>query len=151
MVVFGAAFPAKNKLYFPPPLSLHMRMVKLGALQNRPNMLFLRFILYEILFNATAAFAAKENSRSGYLLTRENKRLPGHVMKRFASPSLMSCSQSCLRNSWCTSTNFKESFNQSEKGTCELNKHESAPNSEGTELVDQQGVTFSMFLKVGSR
>ena len=126
-------------------------MVKSGLLQNRPNTIFLLIILHEILFNTTAVFAAEENSRSGYFVTRENKRLLGHVMKRFGSPSLMSCSQSCLRNSWCTSTNFKESFKQSDKGTCELNKHDSAPINEDAELVDQPGFTFSMFLKVGSR
>ena len=125
-------------------------MVKSGVLQNRPHTTYLLIILHEILINTTTSFAAEENSQSGYFQTRENKRLPGHVVKRFSSPSLMSCSQSCLRNSWCTSTNFKESIKQSDKGTCELNKHDGAPNSEGTELVDQPGVTFSMFLKVGS-
>ena len=126
-------------------------MVKSGLLQNRPNTIFLLIILLEILFNTTAVFAAEENSRSGYFVTRENKRLLGHVMKRFGSPSLMSCSQSCLRSSWSTSTNFKESSKLRDKGTCELNKHENASVNEDTELVDQQGVTFSMFLKVGSR
>ena len=146
MVVFGTAFLQKRKLY-----SLPVRMVKSGLLQNRPNTIFLLFILHEILFNATAVFAAAENSRSGYFVTREKKRLAGHVMKRFGSPSLMSCSQSCLRNSWCTSTNFKESFKQNDTGTCELNKHESAAINEDTELVDQPGVSFSIFLKVGWR
>ena len=126
-------------------------MVKSGVLQNRPNAIFLLIILYEILFNTTAVFAAEENSRSGYFVTRENKRLLGHVIKRFGSPSLLSCSQSCLRSSWCTSTNFKESSKLRDKGTCELNKHDSAPINEDTELVDQPGVSFSMFLKVGSR
>ena len=125
-------------------------MIASCVLKNHPNTIFLLIILHEILFNTTAVFAAEENSRSGYFVTRENKRLPGHVVKRFSSPSLMSCSQSCLRNSWCTSTNFKESFKQIDKGTCELNKHESAPNNEDIELVDQPGVTFSMFLEVGS-
>ena len=126
-------------------------MVKSGVLHNRRNTIFLLIILHETLFNTTAVFAAEENSRSGYVVTRVNKRLPGHVLKRFGSPSLMSCSQSCLRNSWCTSTNFKESFKPGDKGTCELNKHDSAPIKEDTELVDQQGVTFSMFRKVGPR
>ena len=126
-------------------------MVKSGVLQIRPSTIFLLIILHETLFNTTAVFAAEENSRSGYFVTRENKRLPGHVVKRSESASLMSCSQSCLRSSWCTSTNFKESSMQSDKGTCELNKHENASVNEDTELVDQPGVTFSMFLKVGSR
>ena len=126
-------------------------MVKSRVLQNRPNTIFLLIILHEIIFYTTAVFAAEENSRSGYFVTRENKRLLGRVVKRSASPSLTSCSQSCLRSAWCTSTNFKESFKPGDKGTCELNEHDSAPIKEDTELVDQQGVTFSMFLKVGSR
>ena len=44
-------------------------------------------------------------------------------MKWFDSPSLLSCGDSCLRNSWCTSTNFK-TVSKNGKGTCELNKHE---------------------------
>ena len=126
-------------------------MVKSGVLQNRPNTIYLLIVLHEIIFNTTAVFAAEENSRSGYFVTRENKRLLGHVIKRFGSPSFMSCSQTCLRSSWSTSTNFKESSKLRDKGTYELNKHDSAPIKEDTELVDQQGVTFSMFLKVGSR
>ena len=126
-------------------------MVKSGVLQNRPHTICILFILHEILFITTAVFAAVENSRSGYFVTRENKRLPGHAKKRFGSPSSMSCSQSCLRNSWCNSINFKESSKQSNKGTCELNKHRNSPINEDTELVDQPGVTFSIFLKVGCR
>ena len=125
-------------------------MVKSGVLQNRPNTIFLLIILHEILFNTTAVRAAVENSRSGYFVTRGNKRLLGHVVKRFGSPSLMSCSQSCLRSSWCASTNFKESSKLRDKGTCELNKHGAEPINKVAELVDQSGVSFSMFLKVGS-
>ena len=126
-------------------------MVKSGVVQNRPNTIYVLIILHVIIFNTTAVFAAKENSRSGYFVTRENKRLLGHVIKRFGSPSLMSCGQSCLRSSWCTSTNFKESSKLRDKGTCQLNKHGSAPINEDTELINQRGVSFSMFIKVGSR
>ena len=126
-------------------------MVKSGVLQNRPSTICLFIILHELLLNATV-FAVEENSRSAKFATRINKRLPGHVAKQFVSPSLMSCSHSCLRTSWCTSTNFKESLKQGEKGTCELNKRQNAPAiNEDNELVDQPGVSFSVFLKVGSR
>ena len=119
------------------------------VLQNGLHMIWLLLILQEILIN-NPVFGADEHpsSRSAYVVTRVNKRLPGHVVKSFTPSSLMSCSQSCLKKSWCTSANFKQSFKQSDKGTCELNKDDSAPISESTELVDQRGVTFSVFLKV---
>ena len=65
-------------------------------------------------------FAAGEDftSRSGYFIKRENKRFVGYVVKRFVSASFMSCSQSCLRNPWCSSTNFKVSSEMDGKGTC---------------------------------
>ena len=127
-------------------------MVKIGVLQKKSTVIWLLVVFQEIFLNASV-FAAEENSlsRSAYFITRENKRLAGHVVKRFESPSLMSCSQSCLRNSWCTSTNFKGSFKKHDKGTCELNKHEIPPINEDTKLIDQPGVTFSMFLKVGTQ
>ena len=97
-----------------------------------------------------AAFAAEEESlsRSAYFTTRENKRLQGYVVERFESPSLISCSQLCLRNSWCTSTNFKMSFKKDDKGTCELNKHDISVINENTEFHDKEDVTFSLLLKV---
>ena len=114
-------------------------------MQNTSKMMIRFLILFQVIMNVTC-FAADETS--AYFITRVNKRLAGHVAKRFQSPSLMSCSHSCLRNSWCTSTNFKESLKENRKGTCELNKHEIPPINEHTELTDQPGVTFSMFLKV---
>ena len=59
----------------------------------------------------------------------------------------MACSQACLRHSWCTSSNFKES-----SGSCELNKHEfSITVDDDSKLTDNTGTTFSMFLKVSRR
>ena len=113
-------------------------------LLNRPKIIWLLIVLQKIIISATL-------SRSVYVKVRHNKRLTGHVVKTFPSPNLMSCSHSCLKtDSWCTSTNFKDSFKQSDKGTCELNKHENAPINKDNEFVDQPGVTFSMFLKVSS-
>ncbi|KAL9962512.1 hypothetical protein ACROYT_G031617 [Oculina patagonica] len=108
-------------------------------------------VLFIVLFHGMvdiAVFAAKEDStptRSAFVTTRENKRLKGHVVKRFESPSLMSCSHSCLRNSWCTSTNFKVPSDKNSKGTCELNKHGAIDTN--TKFHDHKGVTFSMVLK----
>ena len=125
-------------------------MMRSAVLQNRPNIISLLVILQEIITSATVcAFEENSSSRFAYIEVRHNKRLTGHVVKTFASPSLMSCTLSCLKNLWCTSTNFMDSFKPRDKGTCELNKHKNAPVNEDAELHDQPGVTFSMFLKVG--
>ena len=120
--------------------------LEFALMKNTPKMI--RFlILFQVIINVDV-FAADQNS--AYIITRENKRLAGHVVERVQSLSLMSCSHSCLRNAWCASTNFKKSVKENEKGTCELNKHETAPINGNTELIDQPGVTFSMVLKVGT-
>ena len=111
----------------------------------------LLFFLIQCVINVAIFHAAKDAtfSRSAYFKTLQNKRLMGHVVKRFKSPSLMSCSHSCLRNTWCTSTNFKLFSENNNKGTCELNKHTIPPlYSEYPSLNDQHGVIFSMIFKV---
>ena len=105
------------------------------------------------LFQAIAVFFAEANadstfSRSSYFTTRENKQLKGYVVKRFDSPSLLSCSQQCMRYAWCTSTNYKMSSKKDGKGSCELNQHKISFMDENAGFVGQQGVTFSMLLKV---
>ena len=97
-----------------------------------------------------AAFAAKEepSSRTAYFTTRENKRLLGHVVKQVKRQSLMSCSQLCLRNGWCTSTNFIMSSKKDDKGTCELNQHDISLINEDNEFHQQEGIIFSVPLKV---
>ena len=110
------------------------------------NVLF--FVLFQGMMNVIV-YAAEEDSklsRSVFFTTRQDKRLKGHVVKRFGSPSLTSCSHSCLRNSWCTSANFKIPSMKKAKGTCELNKH--GVIEENAKFHDQQGVTFSLLLKV---
>ena len=109
----------------------------------------LAFILFQLMINIVLFEVEGESRswRSAYFQTQENKRLLDHVVKRFKSPSLISCSQSCLQNAWCTSANFVMS-SKNGKGTCELNKHERALFDPNSKLHDQQGVTFSMILKV---
>lgn len=109
----------------------------------------LAFILFQLMINIVV-FVVEGNSqslRSAYFLTQENKRLPDHVVKRFKSSRLISCSQSCLQNAWCTSANFVMS-SKNGKGTCELNKHERSLVDANSNLHDQQGVIFTMILKV---
>ena len=99
----------------------------------------LLFVLFQGMVNVIV-FAAEEDSklsRSVLFTTRQDKRLKGHVVKRFESPSL---------TSWCTSTNFRMPSEKNAKGTCELNKH--GVIEENTKFHDQQGVTFSLLLKV---
>ena len=111
------------------------------------SILFLLFLLFQI----SAVFCAEENfssRRSSYVATRENKQLKVYVVKRFDSPSLLSCGQQCMRNDWCTSTNYKMSSKKDGKGTCELNKHDISLINEHANFHDKQGVTFSMMLKV---
>ncbi|XP_020603074.1 uncharacterized protein LOC110042078 [Orbicella faveolata] len=101
------------------------------------------------LFQITTVFSSEETaafSRSLHFTTRENKQLKGYVVKRFDSPSLLSCDQQCMRNAWCTSTNYKMSSKKGGKGTCELNKHDISLINENANFHDQQGATFSMLL-----
>ncbi len=111
---------------------------------------FLLFILFQGMIN-TNVFAFEGNStsfRSAFFVTKENKRLKGHVVKRFESPSLLSCSYECMGNKWCTSTNFKLSSKNDGRGTCELNNHDISLINDKTVFHEQEGVTFSMYFKV---
>ena len=108
---------------------------------------FLEFVFLRLI--QLSVFAAEGNfilSLSELFAVQENKCLTGYAVKKLKSPSLMICNHSCLRNSWCTSTNFKESSLEIGKGTCELNEH--GEIGEDTELEDEQGVTFSIVQKV---
>ena len=109
----------------------------------------LTFILFQLMINIVV-FGVEGNFRtlrSAYFLTQENKRLPDHVVERFKSSSLISCSHTCLKTSWCTSANFVVS-SKNGKGTCELNKHERSLFDPNSKLDDQQGVIFTMIQKV---
>ena len=108
----------------------------------------LLFLFHGTIYSRIFAEDEDSTSQSGYFITRENKRLTGHAVKQFESPSLMFCSQSCLRNAWCSSTNFKVSSKKDGKGTCEMNQHDNSLIDENTKLNEQQGFTFSMLLKV---
>ena len=107
-------------------------------------------IVFQRIVFLIVTFAAEEESfsRSAFFTKRENKRLQGYVVKQFESPSLMSCSHLCFRNSWCTSTNFNMSSKEDDKGTCELNKNDISVINENTEFYNQEDVTFSLLLKV---
>ena len=106
--------------------------------------MFSLHIFFSII--ASAVFATEENFNSANSILRENKRLTGQTVKTVVSSSLLSCSQACLRRSWCTSTNFNF-LKRSKEGNCELNKHKFSPIDD-TKLTDEPGTTFTMLLKV---
>lgn len=109
----------------------------------------LLLILFQgVLFTSVFAVEEESTSRFARFITQENKQLKDHVVKRLESPSLLSCSQQCLRNPWCTSTNYKASSKKDGKGTCELNKHEISLINDNTKFSEQEGTTFSMRLEV---
>ena len=108
-------------------------------------------VLTFFLFQTSAVLCDEENlrfRRSSFFAMRENKQLKGYVVKRFYSPSLLLCVHQCMRYAWCTSTNYKMSSKKDGKGTCELNKRDISLINENTNFHDQQGVTFSMVVKV---
>ena len=115
------------------------------------SIIVLSFVLFQVIANLTVHAAVEDPklSRSVFFTTQANKQLQGHVVKRLDSPSLTSCSLSCLKNPWCTSTNFKISSENNAKGSCELNKH--GAFDENIKFHDQRGVTFSLLLKVSTR
>ena len=117
---------------------------------------FLLFILFQEIMNTAVQKTVQESSvistsRSALFDSRGNTRLTGHAIKWFYSPSLLSCSQLCLSKTWCTSVNFKVSSKKDGRGTCELNKHDWPLVNEYKILQSQQGVTFSLILKVSFR
>ena len=78
----------------------------------------------------------------------ENKQLLGYAFKSgFVSSSLLSCSQQCLRNQWCSSTSFKSSSSKTDdEGTRELNKHVVFVVKKNSNFDDRTEFTFSMLL-----
>ena len=113
-----------------------------------PFVLFRGLLLYAIFITALESSTV---SRSAHFTTLTNKQLKGFVVKRFESPGQIWCSQSCLKNAWCTSTNFKLAphiWKSDGKGTCELNKHDGSVVKENMHLQLEEGATFSMPLKV---
>ena len=115
------------------------------GLENTSLFVFLRgVILLCAVFHAGVESSAL--SRSTYFTTLTNKRLKGFVVKRFKSTS-----QICLKNAWCTSTNFKltpQTSKSDGKGTCELNKHDVI--KENAHLQFKAEVIFSTLTKVNN-
>ena len=116
-------------------------------MKRREKMIWLMFWTHFV----TTIVANEENSRSANFIIRQNKRLASQAVLKIHWSSLVSCSQACLRHSWCTSTNFKESFGENSKGSCELNMHELPTIELDAKFTDQPGNTFTMILAVGEK
>ena len=100
-------------------------------------------VLKFLIVKSTTVISTEENSissRSSYFETSENKQLKGYFVKRFDSPSLLSCSRLCMKNAWCSSTNYKMTAKKDGKGTCALNKHDISLINENTSFHDEQSL-----------
>ena len=117
---------------------------------ERRQILFVIFFQWTINNKVFTDEANSASSRSVHCMTKRNKRLQGFAIRCFESSSLLSCNHSCMRKEWCTSTNFKLSSKNGGKGTCELNKQGISLAEENAVFHEEQGVTFSMHLKVNT-
>ena len=97
----------------------------------------------------TTIVANEENSRSANFIIRQNKHLASPAVLKIHWSSLVSCSQACMKHSWCTSANFKEFFGENSKGSCELNNYQFSTTQHDAKLTDQPGNAFTMILEVG--
>ena len=110
--------------------SIILKVLVMGPQNAPPFVLFRGLLLCAVFTTAIESFTV---SQSAYFLTLKHMQLKGFLVKRFKSPSQIWCSQSCLKNTWCTSKNFKLAPQTSDgKGTCELNKHDSSVVKENT-------------------
>ena len=133
---------------YPLAFQLEFYLVKEFILRMFCRVMGERKIVFFILVQGIMFTKHASCTNSALFKTRENTRLNGHVVKQFLSPSIMSCNHWCLRNSWCTSTNFRELSEVNKKGICELNKY--GYINQKTNLDDEKGVTFSLLVKVHS-
>ena len=133
---------------YPLAFQLEFYLVKEFILRMFCRVMGERKIVFFILVQGIMFTKHASCTNSALFKTRENTRLNGHVVKQFLSPSVMSCNHWCLRNSWCTSTNFRELSEVNKKGICELNKY--GYINQKTNLGDEKGVTFSLLVKVHS-
>ena len=130
-----------------------LRSPKSAIIHCNISVMIAKNVFFLILLQETVNVAVLAVGESGtfphsaYFMIQENKRLQDKTEKQLESSSLMSCNQICMKIDWCTSTNFKMPSNDG-KGTCELNKHGAVDINTTLKLRNQQGVTFSMLLKV---
>ena len=118
------------------------------TLQNYQKVMvvFITFLLIFVTVHIVGRDIADHNSfsSSAYFVLRENKRLVGYNFATSASTSELSCTLICLRDSRCSSANFRKSNNG-----CELNEHLILPDNGNAELEDQPDFNFLLVLKVG--
>lgn len=119
-----------------------MQLTKM-AISSRRKYAFLLLILCSISRHVSSS----EKSYPGAIFAKQNSRLRGYAFKSCVTPSQISCSQACLSNTRCSSTNFKE-ISQQHEGLCELNDAQSL-DLIGLEndLHHEDGFIFALFPK----
>lgn len=138
------------KTFYQGEKSIKPRISRHGRLLTMKCKCLLLVILFQEMKKSDVFADEKDftSSRSGFFATNENKQIDNQVVKSFESPSLLSCSHSCMRTAWCTSTNFKLSSKNGRKGTCELNKYDTSLIKENANFHEKEGVIFSILFKV---
>ncbi|XP_078365393.1 uncharacterized protein LOC144649705 [Oculina patagonica] len=113
------------------------------AISSRCKRAFLLLILCLISRHVWSS----EKTYPGAIFTKQNSRLKGYTFKSSVAPSQISCSQTCLSNARCYSTNFKEITHQRE-GLCELNDEQSMGSMAlENNLYHEDGFIFARFPK----
>ena len=117
-----------------------MQLTKM-AISSRDKCRFLLLILCSISHYVKSL----EKTYPGAIYTKWSSRLIGYTFKSSITPSQVSCSQACLFNTRCSSTNFKE-ISQQHEGLCELND---APSLDVISLENglhhEDGFIFALF------
>lgn len=117
------------------PNSLTIAMVQITATR-----LFL-LLLSRIIFNFEAACGQERSYTDGAIITRVGFK--GSVMKTLRVPSIICCTQHCLKESRCISTNFKFLKHES-NGMCELNDAALLAKTKN-KLSPEEDVIFSQY------
>ena len=104
-------------------------------------------LLWCVLVKCIQGFAQgpghAEGRRFESISTREDWKLAGHVFKVLRSPSLLSCSQTCLTSWQCRSTNF-EVVSATGEGICELN-NECSTEEMAEDFTRQAGFVYTQY------
>lgn len=125
------------------PNSLTIAMVQITATR-----LFL-LLLSRIIFNFEAACGQERSYTDGAIRTRVGFSLKGSVMKTLRVPSIICCTQHCLKESRCISTNFKFLKHES-NGMCELNDAALLAKTKN-KLSPEEDVIFSQYSRMKVR
>ena len=83
---------------------------------------------------------AEDNFRFSYFNIQSERRLVGHVIKKFTTDSELSCAHKCLAFDGCKSGNFRTSENKHEN--CELSSRGPLSQTHDPDLVHDEEFVF---------